>query len=459
MKRTCQTAPRLECLEGRDVPAVAIVNPTTATYTDVDGDHVAIKVSKGTLTAGLFTTLATGKGDQLQVIDFSAGGFDGASIAFSVAKVAGGDGLANVGYIDSTGHDLGAVVVKGDLGQIDAGTNSATIPAVKSLVVNSLGRLGTDTQPAGGDVESDITGEFGSLTVKQDVAGAFVNVTGTTGKVGSITIGGSLIGGSGGNSGVIESIGDMGAVKIGHDLRGGSGANSGFIDCSGKIASAIIGGSLLGGSVNNTGEILSGGDLGRVTIGHNVQGGSGINSGFIDSNGEVAGVSIGGALIGGSSDRSGTIITGGDLGAVAIGHDLQGGSGQQSGFIDSNGKLAGVHIAGSLIGGSNTNSGEILSSGDQGAVTIGHDVQGGSGVDSGVIFQFGQAHWRNRRRLARRRLERRQRCDLQRSRPGSGDDRPRRAGRHGPQFRVHRVLSKNRTREHRRVARRRLEFQ
>jgi thioredoxin reductase len=93
MKPRCQTALRLEILESRDMPSVVIVNPTTATYTDVDGDHVTLKVSTGTLTTTLFTTLATGKGDQLQAIDLS-GGFDGASLTISVAKVAGGDGLA-----------------------------------------------------------------------------------------------------------------------------------------------------------------------------------------------------------------------------------------------------------------------------------------------------------------------------------------------------------------------------
>ena len=40
---------------------------------------------------------------------------------------------------------------------------------------------------------------------------------------------GSLIGGSNINSGEIFSNSDMGAVKIGHDVQGGSGEESGFI--------------------------------------------------------------------------------------------------------------------------------------------------------------------------------------------------------------------------------------
>src|SRR5207247_6893856 len=54
----------MEQLETRYVPAVTIVNALTATYTDVDGDHVTVKVTAGTLTAGNFTTAASGAGDQ-----------------------------------------------------------------------------------------------------------------------------------------------------------------------------------------------------------------------------------------------------------------------------------------------------------------------------------------------------------------------------------------------------------
>src|SRR6266436_5712377 len=121
--KSCST---LEPLEDRIAPAMAtllMVNPTTFTYHDVDGDLVTVKVSAGTLTAGLFTGIADpgGHGDQLQTLNLSGGGFDHANVTFTVKKAAAGNGLANVGYLDSTGHDLGTVTIKGDLGQIDAG--------------------------------------------------------------------------------------------------------------------------------------------------------------------------------------------------------------------------------------------------------------------------------------------------------------------------------------------------
>jgi hypothetical protein len=445
--RAPRFAPCLECLEGRDVPSVVIVNATTATYTDVDGDHVTIKVSKGILKAGDFTTLATGLGDQLQQINLTGSHFERTNLTVSVVKVAGGDGLANVGEIRYLGLDFGTVVVNGDLGRITAGSNNVLFPAVQSLTVNSLGRFGTDTQMAEGTLESDIIGGLGKLTVKHDVDGAFVNVTGGFGKIGSITIGGSVIGevesfsGLEDDSGAIFSSDDMGPVKIADDVQGSAEEGSGHIGSGGKLASVSIGGSLIdggisGGSVFDVGSVTirhdmqggliavgkhasvsiggsliggtsleSGavvvGDMGTVKIGHNVQGGSGQFSGYIAGTGKLASVSVGGSVIGGSNNDSGAIFSQSDLGTVKIGHDVQGGSGPGSGFIASKGKLAGVSIGGSLIGGSftvgsvfggsNFDSGEIFSQGDVGAVKIGHDLIGGSitgaasVADSGLI--------------------------------------------------------------------------
>src|SRR5437870_9645985 len=89
----------IERLEPRTLLSVMIVNPKTATYTDADGDKVTVSVSLGTLMSGNFTTAASGLGDQLQTIDLSAGGFDGANLTISVVRSAtsNGDGLANVG--------------------------------------------------------------------------------------------------------------------------------------------------------------------------------------------------------------------------------------------------------------------------------------------------------------------------------------------------------------------------
>jgi hypothetical protein len=222
MKPRSRPALSLWALESRLAPAVTIVNAHTATFTDIDGDRATVTVSAGTLTAGLFATAAAGVGDQLQGIDFSAGGFDGATLTISPIKVPAGDGLVNVGFINSTGHDLGAVSVAGDLGQIDAGDSDPAAPAVAALTVRSLGRFGTVTQAAGGSLESNVNGALSKLVVKADLAGAYVNVDdGADGTIGSVTVGGSLIGGSDTSSGRVFASGNMGPVAIGRDLQGG----------------------------------------------------------------------------------------------------------------------------------------------------------------------------------------------------------------------------------------------
>ena len=365
----------IEPLEARLVPAAVFH------YTDVDGDQVTVAVNSDTLNAGLFTTVVSGVGKQLQKIDLSGGGFAGANLTISVVKAIGGDGLVNVGYINSTGHDLGNVIVAGDLGQLDAGDGDPTAPAVKYLTVRSLGRFGIDTQAAGGSLVSNLNGALGKLVVKGDVTGASVNVNdGADGTIGSVTIGGSLIGGLNVSSGQILSSGDMGLVKIGHDIQGGTGFIAGLITSNGRLAGVTVGGSLIGGSNTNCGQIVSIGDMGPIKIGHDIQGGTGTNAGLIQSSGKLAGVTVGGSLIGGSGSgvNSGQISSSGNMGAVKIGHDVLGATGNASGVIRSTGKLVAVTIGGSLIGGTGPGSGQISSFGDLGLVKVGHDVQGGS---------------------------------------------------------------------------------
>src|SRR3954471_11673393 len=257
---------RLNLLESRIAPA------SVFRYTDVDGDRVTVTSSVGDLTAGGVATVGAG---QLRLLDLTGGAFAGANLAFSVAKVPGGDGLANVGYINSTGNNLGTVTVKGDLGRIKAGDDTETITAgLKSLSVRSIGRLGTDTQAGGGDLTSDILGKLGALAVTGDVKDAFIRVTGGPyHKIGAISIGGSLIGGSNLASGEILCTGDIGQVKIGHDVLGVSSTVAGRIFTGGKLAGVSIGGSLIAGSGARSGEIINdieGGDMGQVKIGHDV---------------------------------------------------------------------------------------------------------------------------------------------------------------------------------------------
>src|SRR6202000_1487159 len=117
------------------------------TYQDGDGDDVTIKLSKSHLVTPSnldsifhFSTTLDGANtakQQLQTIDLTSLGTsaEGLGITITAKRDAtnGGNGSANVGYLNATGIDLGAVKIVGDLGRIDAGLNSMKTPAVKSL--------------------------------------------------------------------------------------------------------------------------------------------------------------------------------------------------------------------------------------------------------------------------------------------------------------------------------------
>ena len=403
---------RLESVEARLAPAVFL-------YTDVDGDHVKITTSGAATNADLSAAaLPNIVGGQLQLLDLTPAIFTNTNTTIQVVApfIPGNNRLANVGYINSTGHDLGNVTVRGDLGQIDAGNGITATAGLNTLNVRSLGRLGTDTQDSGASptLESNIIGKLGLLVVGTpatggDVKDAYVQVTGgINGKIGGVLIYGSVIGGSAMNSGKITCNGDMGMVTVRGNVQGGSGIGSGVIQSdSAKLAGIRIFGSLIGGSNNDTGEIFSSLAMGKVKIGGNIIGGSGLDSGLIISNATLGvgvneGVQIGGSLLGGNSDPtifgtrgSGSIVSLGDMGLVSIGRNVVGNSGFGSGHVQSGGNLAGVNIGGSLLGGSNIGfvgtpiaSGGILSFGNMGPVSIGHDLIGGTGF-GGQIHSVG----------------------------------------------------------------------
>jgi hypothetical protein len=361
----------IEPLESRIAPAA--LTGRVLTYTDTDGDRVTITFSKGSLDQATFT-FDTGSVDgtttamqQLQLIDLhNVTDLDGTSIMTKVTRAGGGDGLVNIGRIDATGHDLGSVTVKGDLGGIDCGDPTLTTMALKTLTVRSMGLHRLMTQGGTGDLHSTITGPLGALKVSGDVRGIRLMVNGgTDGTVGSIFIGGSLIGDTDILPGSIYSAGGMKTVTIQGSLVGGTGSASGAFNTGGTLNRMTIGGSIIGGS-----EFASGGiqakAIGTLRIGHD--------------------------LIGGSGSQAGEIVATETIGSLFIGGSLHGGAGNSSGLVftaTSEGDIRSLKIVGSLVGGTGFASGQIQSAGGITAVTIGHDLLGSSGSGSGVVNALG----------------------------------------------------------------------
>ena len=387
----------IEPLEVRIAPAMAtlqIVDAHTATYTDVDGDLVTVKVSKGTLDSGgaNFIGTASGMGDQLQQLDLTDVQFAGANVTITAAPpmTGPGDGFVHIGYLDATGFDLGIVTIHGDLGAIDAGDATAKTPALKSLTLQSLGAFGTTTGAP--DLKSDIVGGIRALNIKGTLSNASLEVTGgANGKIGAITIGVSLLAdasNSAANAGSIHSTGDIGKIKIGLHLEGGGGAGSGSIRSDGKIGPVSIGGHIFGGGSVNSGVIRSGGDMGNVSVADNILGIATGPSGGIISGGKLGNVFVGGSLQGSiiiaNLPGNAVITSAKDMGKVTILGDIIGSGTPDSATITSGGKIASVSVTGGVLGGIGANTAKISAATSIGKISIGGNLTGGSAFSIGT---------------------------------------------------------------------------
>ncbi len=396
-------------LETRILPAT-LVNPTTLTYQDVDGDDVALTFSNPILTVGTVNSIfAFNTGDvngnnnvPQQLRSLNLAGFEAAA-GTTITTVAtrnpvkGGDGFAVLGQINARGRDLGAVTIDGDLGRILAGDATTATDGVADMTVYSMGRYGTVT--GADNLTSTINGTLGSLIVRADIKGAFVQVVGgADGRLDILTIGGSMIGNSSANSGRVHATGNMGKVTVGGDVIGGGGTHSGAITTFRDIASVAIGGSLIGGSSTFAGTILSdypgggpnsnetGGHIGPVSIGRDFLGGSDTGAGtIISESGRLGNVTIGGSMLAGSAHRSAHIHSNLQMGAVSIGGSVVGGAGIKSGQIESMLTMGNVAIGGSLKGGGGDMSGQVFAASSLGNLLIGMNLVGGDGKGSGEV--------------------------------------------------------------------------
>lgn len=154
MKSTARAAVcGIEPLESRIAPASLVL-------TDLDGDKVTFTASAGALDGLVTKTNARGDLHSVFSIDITDPLFDGTALTVAVTKGAGGDGLAIVGHIAAGANNLGTVKIAGDLGDIDAGSSSATVLAIKSLNVLSFGRFG---ERGSGNSFSQINGSVARL--------------------------------------------------------------------------------------------------------------------------------------------------------------------------------------------------------------------------------------------------------------------------------------------------------
>jgi hypothetical protein len=265
---------------------VTITDPRTATFS-TGFDTVKIKVSKGVLKAKYFTLLASDIGPQLALIDFSGREeFSGANLSINATSRFHGiaEAVANVGYINATGIDLGRVKVDGDLGRIDVGSESKPGAALLELSVGSIGLSGSSNQLPGGSSLSNITGALNEVRARQFWDAKFL----VSGGIGSLRLG-SLI------ESEIRCDGRIGALKI---VESPLGLQDSIITARGRLNPATDGEAIAIGSLDISGtvsgtQILAGYDRKGAAVNAGVSIGSVSVDGDWVASSLVAGVTAG----------------------------------------------------------------------------------------------------------------------------------------------------------------------
>jgi hypothetical protein len=403
MKPNLFSAASIEALEDRIAPATLLPGGKVVTFTDQDGDDVTVRFSKPILTDAnvgsifIFDNTFADTGPQfLKALVLRDLGPDANGVNVTVTAhrsvVNGGNGQVDMGSIDASnvslatgtgaGIDLGKVRVQGSINFLDAGDTDLSTPAVKSIDIFGLGFISPG-------VESDFHGSIGKFKVRGSIAGHVLVSSGIAKslddlRIGSLSVGGSLLGSSVANSGFVQA-GEIGRIKIAGDIRGGDGENSGRILAAAFIDRLSVSGSLIGGAGKTSGGISSN----QITVGKiggSLRGGTGEGSGTMLIGG-VDKLTIDGDLIGNDASFTG-LIQGNQLGEVVVHGSVFGGGGSSSGRIAANtiGKIA---IDGSVVGGAGLGS-ATLSANTIDTVLIGGDLIGGSGDASGAIFGGGK---------------------------------------------------------------------
>lgn len=321
------------------------ISAKMVTYTDVDGDLVTVKTTVGILSASNFTFVPAGKGLQLQTIDLSSPSFLNTTLGINAKRTAaGGDGFVNVGYIDAHGNTLGNVSVNGDLGQIDAN-------AARVLGVLSLGKLGLSTQGANGSLVSTFVFNLPTLIVKTDIVDATIIAQNFT----TITVFGNVVGGAGDHSGSIEATGRIGTLSIRGTLHGGSDAESGSV-----IAKTI--GALRVREIDGGRIFIAGNTVGATATTANLRAALAVGSLGVTGNVHHANILIGydrtGAPVNADVQTGAIVVTGDWVAsnlAVGVKADSNGVFGSDSGAVIGGGgavlaRIASITVRGQAYG-------------------------------------------------------------------------------------------------------------
>ena len=244
-----------------------VVTPTpgggsSVKVTDVDGDKVVVSIDQDAFAEDDFVFAPDGT---LAMIDLQGNArFSGANVTIRAEKAGGGDGRVEIGALNAAGMDLKNVTVQGSLGKIMVGDGDTSRPALKKLIVDSLGSADAVDQP----LISEINGSLGKLMVSGDVNQASFKVNG---RLGSVSIGGNLLGQDGGGARLVASLARFGSVAALGGRSGGLpegifGESIGTFTIEGNMSSAAVVATGTIDSVEVKGDVAAGAVIAAARI-------------------------------------------------------------------------------------------------------------------------------------------------------------------------------------------------
>ncbi|HQR08806.1 MAG TPA: hypothetical protein PLN21_18415 [Gemmatales bacterium] len=311
-----------------------------------------------------------------------------------------------------TGDWIDTVLIRGDID----GTAYPNHEQSSNIIGFSSGGVGTfsltgsvlGSAQGGGQLTIDGTGQnnLGTLTIGGSIVGSDASFSGTVvvlGSYQSITVNGSIRGGEAQFSGALNP-GDSKNVVINGSIIGGAGYHSGqlsnFIYWNGvhsdqKVDRVQIKGNVVGGTGEQSGSIHMVNPTSQLIIVGTIRGGNGYTSASVlfDSSIRFAQVQ---AIIGGAGESSGVMNLNDrdnqvDTNRVLINGSIRGGTGPTSGGIVLLGS-SNLQINGSVIGYTGTQSGFVLFAAfqdtepDDSNLLIRGSVIGNAGDSSGSVI-------------------------------------------------------------------------
>jgi hypothetical protein len=392
-------ASSIEPLESRIAPAnlVAVNAATkTATWTDWDGDLVTLKWTG----AAAPTFVSEDSGGLTLLVDKITLTNANDALTLTVKAFGSGDGRIDLGHLDATGIALKSwSSPKATIAEFDCGD---TVNGIGSYLSGGIGIV-PHTKFAGstGDGVNDVKGAVGSFTVRGDLAaGQLAIAAGAGGKIGSVTFTGSIRGDApvAGilNGNLTITTGKLGSLTIGGSIIGGDGNSEGNVSVTGSIGKALVKGSLIGGSNSFTGQ-LSLGEVKSFVIGGNVVGGSAKFSGF---GGALSATSftLGGSIVGGTEAVTGVLSFNAVQTAVIKGsiigtNDVDPATNGEVATLDINGAAGSITLYGDLIAGTvhtagaASYNGAILVKDNVASITIKGSVLGNNDTRAYILAQ------------------------------------------------------------------------